>query len=117
MNTYVTGTTIKQLREAKRLTQAELGEKIGVSSKTVSKWEMGTASPSLENLQILSTVLAVDLATETETEISKGEQKWKVLSLVLGCLLLVSLLALGAALFHKPAVDKSDRPAASVLNR
>ena len=38
MNTYVTGTTIKQLREAKRLTQTELGEKIGVSSKTVSKW-------------------------------------------------------------------------------
>ena len=47
MNTYVTGTTIKQLREAKRLTQAELGEKIGVSSKTVSKWETakGRISP------------------------------------------------------------------------
>ena len=32
MNTYVTGTTIKQLREARKLTQAELAEKIGVSS-------------------------------------------------------------------------------------
>ena len=38
MNTYVTGNTIKQLREARKLTQAELADRIGVSSKTVSKW-------------------------------------------------------------------------------
>ncbi len=37
MNTYVTGATIKELREKKKLTQAELAEIIGVSSKTVSK--------------------------------------------------------------------------------
>lgn len=94
---------IREARERLGMSQETLAEQVGVSRQAVSKWEMGTASPSLENLQILSTVLAVDLATETETEISKGEQKWKVLSLVLGCLLLVSLLALGAALFHKPA--------------
>lgn len=39
MNTYVTGATIKCLREAKGLTQLQLAETIGVSSKTVSKWE------------------------------------------------------------------------------
>ena len=54
MNTYVTGTTIKQLREAKRLTQAELGEKIGVSSKTVSKWETAKGLPDISLLQSLS---------------------------------------------------------------
>ena len=37
MNTYVTGTTIRSLREDRRMTQAELAEKLGVSSKTVSK--------------------------------------------------------------------------------
>ena len=41
MNSYVTGAAIKQLREKRNLTQAELAEKIGVSSKTVSKWETG----------------------------------------------------------------------------
>ena len=41
MNTYVTGATVKQLREGKNMTQAELAERIGVSSKTVSKWETG----------------------------------------------------------------------------
>lgn len=36
---YVTGKTIKELREKRRLTQKELAEKIGVSDKAVSKWE------------------------------------------------------------------------------
>ena len=38
MNLYVTGNTIKQLREQKKMTQAELADKIDVSSKTISKW-------------------------------------------------------------------------------
>ena len=39
MNTYVTGSTIRQLREAKGLTQAELAGMLSVSAKTISKWE------------------------------------------------------------------------------
>ena len=39
MNTYVTGSTIRLLREAKGLTQAELARQLLVSAKTVSKWE------------------------------------------------------------------------------
>ena len=69
MNTYVTGTTIKQLREAKRLTQAELGEKIGVSSKTVSKWETAKGLPDISLLQPLSQALGVSVI-----ELMNGEQ-------------------------------------------
>ena len=50
MNTYVTGTTIKQLRESRKLTQAELGESIGVSSKTISKWERAESVPDVSVL-------------------------------------------------------------------
>ena len=39
MDSYVTGTAIRQLREAKRLTQAELAAQLSVSAKTISKWE------------------------------------------------------------------------------
>ena len=39
MNTYVTSATIKRLREKRNLTQADLADRIGVSSKTISKWE------------------------------------------------------------------------------
>ncbi len=41
MNAYVTGAAIRRLREARALTQAQLAEKLDVSSKTVSKWETG----------------------------------------------------------------------------
>lgn len=38
---YVTGRTIRELREKRKLTQKELAEKISVSDKTISKWETG----------------------------------------------------------------------------
>ena len=69
MNTYVTGTTIKELREAKHLTQAELAEKIGVSSKTVSKWETGKGFPDITLLQPLAQALGISLI-----ELMNGEQ-------------------------------------------
>ena len=37
MNNYVTGATIKRLREKQNLTQAQLAKKLTVSDKTVSK--------------------------------------------------------------------------------
>ena len=39
MDHYVTGTAIRQLRERKNMTQAQLAEQINVSPKTISKWE------------------------------------------------------------------------------
>lgn len=61
MNTYVTGATIKQLRESKNLTQAELAEKIGVSSKTISKWETAKGLPDITLLQPLAHVLGISV--------------------------------------------------------
>lgn len=43
MNQYITGAIIKRLREEKNMTQAELAELIGVSDKTISKWETGVS--------------------------------------------------------------------------
>ena len=43
MDTYVTGSTIRRLREEKGLTQAQLAEMIDVSAKAVSKWETGVS--------------------------------------------------------------------------
>ncbi|MFQ7465388.1 MAG: helix-turn-helix domain-containing protein [[Clostridium] leptum] len=43
MNHYVTGSTIKSLREKQRLTQSQLAEKLCVSDKTISKWETGVS--------------------------------------------------------------------------
>ena len=39
MNQYVTGAVIKELREKNRMTQLQLAEKLGVTDKSISKWE------------------------------------------------------------------------------
>ena len=61
MNTYITGTTIKALREAKGLTQSQLAEQIGVSDKTVSKWETAKGLPDLSLLEPLGQALGVSV--------------------------------------------------------
>ena len=61
MNTYVTGATIKQLREKRNLTQGELAEQIGVSSKTVSKWETAKGLPDISLLQPLAQALGISV--------------------------------------------------------
>ena len=61
MNTYVTGATIKALREKRNLTQAQLAEKIGVSSKTVSKWETAKGLPDITLLQPLAEALGISV--------------------------------------------------------
>lgn len=61
MNTYVTGAVIKRLREMKNLTQTQLAEKIGVSSKAVSKWETGKGLPDISLIEPLSSSLGVSV--------------------------------------------------------
>jgi len=61
MNQYVTGSMIKELREKKQLTQAELAEKLYVSDKTVSKWENGKGYPDISLLESIAKVLDVSV--------------------------------------------------------
>ena len=61
MNTYVTADTIRKLREGRNLTQAALAEIIGVSSKTVSKWETAKGLPDITLLQPLAQALGISV--------------------------------------------------------
>ena len=62
MNQYVTGTTIKELREKNKITQVQLAEKLGVSDKTVSKWETGKGYPDITLLEPIADTLRVSVA-------------------------------------------------------
>jgi len=61
MDVYVTGATIKSLREKKGLTQAELADMLGVSSKAVSKWETAKGFPDIALLEPIANALSVSL--------------------------------------------------------
>lgn len=62
MEAFVTGNTIKALREAKRLTQSELAAIIGVSDKAISKWETGRGLPDISLLEPLADALGISVA-------------------------------------------------------
>ena len=62
MNQYVTGAVIRELREKRGMTQAELAEKLYVSDKTVSKWENAKGYPDISLLESLAKVLGVSVA-------------------------------------------------------
>lgn len=61
MDTYITGLTIKSLREKKGVTQAELADMLGVSSKAVSKWETAKGLPDITLIEPLAKALSVSV--------------------------------------------------------
>ena len=63
------GSFLAELRKEKNLTQNELGEQIGVTNKTISRWENGNYLPPVEILQILSKLYDVSI-----NEILNGER-------------------------------------------
>ena len=62
MENYVTGAVIKALREKGNLTQKELADRIGVSDKTVSKWETGKGLPDIPLLEPVAGALGVSVS-------------------------------------------------------
>ncbi len=61
MDNYVTGAVIRKLREARKMTQEDLAEKLFVSGKAVSKWETGQGFPDISLLEPLASVLGISL--------------------------------------------------------
>lgn len=64
------GGQIAMLRKVKQLTQAELGERLGVSFQAVSKWERGETLPDVGILPDLAAVLE----TTVDSILNGGEK-------------------------------------------
>jgi len=62
MNQLMTGKFISQKRKEKNLTQEQLAEKLGVSNKTVSKWETGKCMPDYSVVKNLCEELGITVA-------------------------------------------------------
>ena len=61
MDTYITGQTIKNLREKRGFTQAELADKLGVTDKAISKWETAKGLPDITLIEPLAKALSVSV--------------------------------------------------------
>ena len=67
------GGFLRELRKEKELTQEQLAEKFGVSSRSVSRWENGNTMPELGILVELADYYEVDIK-----EIIDGERKSEI---------------------------------------
>lgn len=70
MNPKEIGRFLKELRNEKEITQEQLAEILGVSGRTVSRWETGTNLPDLSILVQISEFYDVEIK-----EILSGERK------------------------------------------
>lgn len=55
------GTFIAELRKKQGLTQEQFGEKLGVTNKTISRWETGTYLPPADALLSMSEIFNVSI--------------------------------------------------------
>ena len=63
------GKFIAQCRNEKNITQEALGERLGVTNKTISRWENGHYLPDIEMMQLLSKEFDVSI-----NELISGEK-------------------------------------------
>ncbi|WP_297644423.1 helix-turn-helix transcriptional regulator [uncultured Treponema sp.] len=70
-----TDAAVKRLREKQKLTQIQLADFLGVSDRTVSKWETGRGFPDITFLEPLAKILRVSVAELfSGTEIENGNR-------------------------------------------
>jgi len=67
------GAFLKELRNEKGMTQEQLGERIGVSNKTISRWETGNYMPPVDCLSILSDIYNISINEILAGERASGE--------------------------------------------
>lgn len=91
MDRYKFGEFIYQKRKALGLTQDELGRKLGVTNKAVSKWEVGETTPEVTMLEPLASILNVSV-DELLTQKEKNKEEKKIATINKTFLILTILL-------------------------
>ena len=108
---------LADLRKKKGLSQAELAEAINVSRQAISRWEVGSAIPSADNLVWLSKFYEVSMdelmgvATDDKQPAAEEEQqitpKKPVFSKKIAIVLCVIAVFIGVAVWIIFSINKS----------
>ena len=81
MKDYTFGEHIYKLRKERGLTQGDIALYLGISDKAISKWENGTAKPTISNLTKLAELM--DLPLEKIVNYNKKDKISKVTKIVI----------------------------------
>lgn len=63
------GDNLRSLRKAKKISQEELAERVGVSRQSVSKWECGDAYPEMDNILKLCNIFHCKISNLVNEEL------------------------------------------------
>ena len=96
------GEYIQAKRKAKGLTQAQLSEMLGITSKAVSKWETGVAIPDIALFPELTKILNITIDELLVGEdIIKNEKKKRIsLNIILSIIVLLLIISLTSVVIY-----------------
>ena len=107
MDKYQFGEFVYQRRKQLHMTQDELGRKLGVTNKAVSKWETGETLPDIQLLESLASTLDVtidELLTQVKPEVKVELIKDKrpiLISVILGIISILLVISLVIVILFK----------------
>ena len=73
------GTNIYTLRKEKKITQAQLAEKLGVSEQAISKWENDQCAPDVSLFPIIAEFFGVLITLEDDFSARQRVKKTEIL--------------------------------------
>ena len=76
MNMEKIGNQIATLRKQKKLTQTDLGERLGVSFQAVSKWENNIALPDITLTPVLAGYFGVSMDVLFDFDLKEIEENY-----------------------------------------
>lgn len=112
MDKYKFGEFIYQKRKELHMTQDELGRKLNVTNKAVSKWETGETLPDIQSLELLASTLNVsidELITQVKPKkevVTKTNKLPIILSIILGIIVIVLMILLGLSIYKEKPSDE-----------
>lgn len=81
MKDYELGNKIYELRKKMNISQEQLGYLLGISDKSISKWENGTSRPSIANLRNLTEIF--DISLDELMRVEKPKKNKKIVKIAL----------------------------------
>lgn len=115
MDKYKFGDFVYKKRKELNLTQDDLGRKLGVTNKAVSKWETGETLPEVQSLDLLASTLGVTI-DELLTQKVKNQPTYKTKKTpwVIATLLGVIVIVLSACLIVFKTKNITPEPSSPV---